>query len=54
MGGPAELARLVADGSGVVSAHVEEILGRLVIELAEAADPDEIRTMIRPVADLAS
>ncbi|MEV3965086.1 HAD-IC family P-type ATPase [Nocardia sp. NPDC050193] len=50
--GPARLARLVAGGPGVVSAHVEDILGRLVIELAETADPDEIRTMIRPAADL--
>lgn len=50
--GPAKLARLVAGGPGVVSAHVEDILGRLVIELTETADPDEIRTMIRPAADL--
>lgn len=50
----AELERHVAAGPGVVSAHVEDILGRLVIELAEAADPDEIRRMIRPVTGLPS
>ncbi|MEU4432943.1 cation-translocating P-type ATPase [Nocardia rhamnosiphila] len=48
--GAAELERLVGAGPGVVSAHVENMLGRLVIELAEAADPDEIRRMIRPAA----
>jgi cation-transporting ATPase I len=52
--GAAELERLVAAGPGVVSAHVEDILGRLVIELAEAADPDGIRRMIRPAAGLPS
>ncbi|MET8796910.1 cation-translocating P-type ATPase [Nocardia sp. NPDC004568] len=52
--GPAELQRLVAAGPGVISAHIEDILGRLVIELAEAADPTEIRRMIRPAADLPS
>nr|WP_210746796.1 cation-translocating P-type ATPase [Nocardia speluncae] len=52
--GRAELERLVAAGPGVVSAHIEDILGRLVIELAEEADPEEIRRMIRSAADLPS
>ncbi|WP_082681622.1 cation-translocating P-type ATPase [Nocardia jinanensis] len=49
----AELERLVAAVPGIVSAHIEDVLGRLVIEREEAADPDEIRRMIRGVvADL--
>lgn len=50
--GRTQLEELVAAGPGVVSAHIEDILGRLVIELAEAADPDEIRRAIHTGADL--
>ncbi|WP_083884487.1 cation-translocating P-type ATPase [Nocardia higoensis] len=49
--GAAQLERVVGATPGVVSAHVEGILGRIVIEREETADLEEIHRAIRRAAD---
>lgn len=44
-----ELEQLAA-GTDIVSAHVEDLLGRVVIELADATDADEIHRTLRTAA----